>query len=185
MNPTAEQHPDVPVLERIERRAARYARQRAELLDLLHRIEQQQRRLIDQHLGQIRSLLAETAAAEDDLRRLVEGHPECFAKPRTRIFHGIKVGLQKGKGKVEIPDEAKTLRFIREKLPEEQAELLIKVTERVDRRMVADLTAADLKRLGIRLVESGDQVVIKPVDSDLDKLVKALLSNIDIEEEAA
>lgn len=172
-------------LETIEQRAARYAARRAELLDLLRRVEQRQRRVIDNHLGRIRDLLGKVAAAEDDLRRLIQAHPELFERPRTRILHGIKVGLQKGKGKVEIPDEAKTLRYIREKLPEEQAELMIRVTEKVERRALMDLTAADLKRLGVRLIESGDQVVIRPVDSDLDQLVKALLSRIDLEEEAA
>lgn len=172
-------------LDMIERKAAHYAEVRHELMDLLREIEAKQRQIIEERLGQIRAHLATVAAAEADLREWIEAYPTQFEKPRTRVFHGVKVGLQKGKGKVEIDDEPKTIRLIREKLPDEQAELLIKVTERVDRRMVADLTTADLKRLGIRVVESGDQVVIRPVDGDLDKLVSTLLSDVDVEEDAA
>jgi len=173
------------IMTHIEALAGQYADARDQLTALLRVIEARQREIIDRHLDQIRASIRQVAETEERLRHAIEAAPEQFDKPRTRIFHGIKVGLQKGKGKVEIDDEARTIRFIREKLPEEQAELLIKVTERVDRRMVADLTAADLKRLGIRVVESGDQVVIRPVDSQLDKLVKALLADVRLEEEAA
>jgi len=173
------------ILGHIETLAGVYADARRRLADLVREIESRQRRIVEDRLDEIRLALASTAEAEESLRHAIEAAPEQFDRPRTRTFHGVKVGLQKGKGKIEIDDETKTLRLIRERLPEDQAELLIKVTERVDRRMVADLTAADLKRLGIRVVESGDQVVIRPVDSDLDKLVRALLSDVEIEEAAA
>ena len=38
------------------------------------------------------------------------------------------------------------------------------------------------KKLGYRLVDTDDQIVIKPVDSDVDKIVDALLAE---KEEAA
>jgi hypothetical protein len=162
----------------IEALADSYADNRHALADLLNEINEAQRAIISARLGEIRIALAATAAAEDQLKSAIEAAPHLFEKPRTRVLHGIKVGYQKGKGKVEIDDEPKTIRFIREKVPADQAELLIKVTERVDRRAVGDLTAADLKRLGIRVVETGDQILIKPVDGAVDKLIKALLADL-------
>jgi len=165
-------------LQTIETMAERYARQRHTLADLVNQINEAQRAIILSQLCSLRLAMAETAAAEDALRNAIEAEPQLFEKPRTRVLHGVKVGYQKGKGKVEIDDEPKTIRYIREKLPTDQAELMIRVTERVERRAVMDLTAADLKRLGIRIVESGDQVVIKPVDSQVDRLIKALLADL-------
>ena len=42
------------------------------------------------------------AARIADLHQAIQDSPELFIKPRTVIFHGIKIGLQKGKGKIEI-----------------------------------------------------------------------------------
>lgn len=165
-------------MKTIEALAEGYAQRRHALADLLNQIDAEQRAIITRRLRDVRLALADAAAAEDALRNAIEAAPELFEKPRTRVLHGVKVGYQKGKGKVEIPDEAKTIRYIREKLPTDQAELMIRVTEKVERRAVMDLTAADLKRLGIRIIESGDQIVIKPVDSQVDKLIKALLADI-------
>ena len=131
-------------------------------------------------------MAADAQAARDHLQSYIEAAPELFTRPKTRIFSGVKVGYQAGKPRVEIPDEAETIRRIREQLPETQAELLIAVTERVDKRAVANLTAADLKRLRIRIEPGAEQVVIRPVDSDVDRIVKALLdSAARLEKEAA
>jgi predicted RND superfamily exporter protein len=172
-------------MQQIETLAEQFAQRRHTLADLLNQIDAEQRAIITRNLRQLRLALADAAAAEDELRNAIDAAPELFDKPRTRVLHGVKVGYQKGKGKVEIPDETKTIRYIREKLPPDQAELMIRVTEKVERRAVMDLTASDLKRLGIRIVESGDQIVIKPVDSQVDKLIKALLADLPDEQEAA
>ncbi len=172
-------------MKTIETLAEQYAKQRHALADLVNQINEEQRAIILRQLRSLRLAMAETAAAEDALRNAIEAEPQLFEKPRTRVLHGVKVGYQKGKGKVEIDDEAKTIRYIREKLPTDQAELMIRVTEKVERRAVMDLTASDLKRLGIRIVESGDQVVIKPVDSQVDRLIKALLADLPNEGEEA
>jgi hypothetical protein len=44
---------------------------------------------------------------------------------------------------------------------------------------VYDLTAADLKRLGIRVTDDSDVPVIKVADSDIDKMVDALLGDFE------
>ncbi len=57
--------------------------------------------------------------------------------------------------------------------------------ESVDLNAVSDLTGADLKRLGIRIEADTEAVVIKPTDSEVDKLVEALLADAERIEEAA
>lgn len=123
----------------------------------------------------IKEAVARAAEAHDKLHAAIADSPEQFTKPRTQVFAGVRVGFTKQKGKVEVDDEAATIARIRKLVQADQAELLIRVRESVHKPAVYDLTAADLKRLGIRITDDGDAVVIKPVDSEIDKLVSALL----------
>lgn len=124
--------------------------------------------------------LREAAGAERDccdaLLEAVRGAPDLFAKPRTRTVHGIRYGWQLGKPSIEIADEAKTIKRIRETVNAAQQELLIRVTERVDRRAVLDLTAADLRRLGIRQLPGEDLPVVSLPKDGVDRLVETLLA---------
>ena len=49
------------------------------------------------------------------------------------------------------------------------------VTYKPNKDALADMPAGDLKRIGIALTSTGDQVVVKPVDGEVDKIVTALL----------
>lgn len=131
-----------------------------------------------EHLPGIRQAVV---AAKGDLERLyqmVDESRELFEKPRTRTFHDIRVGVMKQRGKVVVDDEAKTIKLIREQLPAAQAELLIKVTERVHKPAVYDLEARDLRRLAIALTDDTDVVTIKLGDSATDRLVNDLVGDL-------
>ncbi len=137
------------------------------------------------HLPGIKVAVAQAAGAHAKLAAALAAAPELFEKPRSLIIEGIRVGFQKQKGKVEFEDEGAVIDRIRRLLPTPQAELLIRTRESVDKNAVYDLTAADLKRLGIRITDDEDAVLIKPVDSEVDRLVTALLQDAEqIEEEA-
>ena len=137
------------------------------------------------HLPAIRQAVAAAAGDIDRLRAAIEAAPDLFERPRTRVLSGIRCGYMKQRGQVVIADEAKTVARIRELLPAEQAELLIRVRESVHKPAVYDLTAADLKRLGVTIEADSDAVVIKPADGDIDKIVAALLKDAERAGEAA
>lgn len=124
--------------------------------------------------------LREAVTAErdcrDDLAAAVECAPELFHRPRTRTTHGIRYGWQTGKARIEIPDEAETIKRV-EKLPQGQGELLLQRKVSVYKPACLDLTAADLRRLGIRQIEGEDSVIVKVMDDAVDKLVDALLAD--------
>jgi hypothetical protein len=128
----------------------------------------------------------ERAAAEQAiLEALIKESPELFDKPRTIVLFGIKVGLGKGKGKIEWESASSVVRLIKKHFPE-QADLLIKTTEKPLKKALAQLSVAELKKLGIQVDETDDQVIIKSVDSEIDKLVAKLLEEAgEIDEEAA
>lgn len=163
-------------MQEIEQFAAAYATERDSLAALVTDMNDALEQVKRARLGAIKQAVQQARQAQADLKAAIEDGKALFDKPRTRVLHGVKVGLTKQRGAVEFDDEAKVVARIRAQLPKDQAELLIRVKESVHKPSVYDLTAADLKRLGIRLTDDCDAVVIKSVDSDVDKLISALLA---------
>lgn len=163
-------------IEQIEHQTRAYADARARLAGRVQALQAQIERLRAEHLHGIRAAVREAADAHDALHALIEARPDCFLRPRTITIAGVRVGYMKQKGSVVIEDEAAVIARIRKLLPAEQSELLIRVRESVHKPAVYDLTAGDLKRLGIAVTDDADAVVIKPVDGEVDKLVNALLA---------
>lgn len=120
---------------------------------------------------------AENAAnAKEKLKAAIEANAQLFEKPRTRLFHGVKVGLIKGKGELRWEDPDQVVRLIRKHFPD-LAETLIRVIECPVKPALAQLPAADLKRVGVSVVETGDQVLVKVADSDIERMVDALFKD--------
>lgn len=126
------------------------------------------------HMPGIRRALNRCADIEARLRQLVTDNPGSFVRPRTRVLHGTKVGYQKAKGKLGFDKPARVVDRIKRLMPD-QAEILIHKVEKPNKEALEKLPAADLKRLGVTVTEGGDLVIVKPVDGEVDKIVKALL----------
>jgi hypothetical protein len=126
------------------------------------------------HMRYIKSFAEDALEKKSLLSNAIDESKDLFEKPKSIILHGMKVGLQKGKGKITIPDEEKTILLIRKNLSD-QADILIKTEEKLVKPALNNLTAGELKRVGLNLVESTDEVLIKPTGSDIDKIVNALL----------
>lgn len=160
--------------EYIEARAKAFADARRELAAAMEELEDELRRARRRRLPRIKRLAALAAAEHDILAQAIDTNRALFVKPRSRLFHGIRVGLQKGKGKLVIASPAAVVKAIRKHFPD-RLEDLVKVTETPLKGPLQRLSAADLKRLGVEIEDAGDEVLIKPADSEIDKLVEALL----------
>jgi hypothetical protein len=178
-----------PDLLPIDEAAERYRRSRDVLRQLAADAQRELQRVKEAHLPLLRQALADVAIADAALRGAVERSPTTlWARVRTRVVHGVKVGWAKAHGKVDWDDETKVIERIRKLLPAAQADLLIRTRESVHKPAVYDLTAGDLKRLGIRIADDCDQVVVKDTTGDLDRAIEALLAerqSADQEAEAA
>ncbi len=172
-------------MEKIQAKAAYYADYRSVLSAQVAALQGEIETLKRAHMDEIRRLVRHASEAKDMLRIEISAAPELFVRPRTQVMSGIKCGYAKQRGKVEMTDEAAVIRRIRTLLPSEQAELLVRVRENVHKPAVYDLTAADAKRLGIRIADDEDVVVIRPTDSEVDKLVAALLDDAERMEDSA
>lgn len=139
--------------------------------DLHDKIEELKR----EHLTAIKEAAADAANAKSALEVIIDESRALFVKPRSIIISGIKVGLQKGKGGLDYNDDETVIRLIRKHLPKEQHELLIKVKESVVKKALGELDVATLKKIGVTVQGTGDVVLIKATDSDVDKIVNAML----------
>ena len=100
--------------------------------------------------------------------------PELFAKPRSRKVADIQFGFRKGSGKIEWDDEDKVIARIRSKRPDLVATAIVS-KESVSKEVIEQLTAAELKVLGIVIANTGDFAFVKAKDADTDALIKLAL----------
>ena len=160
----------------IERSAKHYAEAREHLAGIVAAMNEGIETIKRDHMKRLKKAVNEAAERHDALKTLIETAPGCFIKPRSVVFHGIKLGFAKGKGKIEWDDADQVVRLIKRHYPE-QADVLIATSEKPAKEALANLTAAELKKLGVSVTDGGDAVFIKPADSAVDKMVDALLKD--------
>lgn len=164
-------------MKEIELLAERYAVKYRELESTVQALEDEARAVKRKFMARVRQLAEESACNKAAVLSAVAAAPGLFEKPRTRLLAGVKVGMQKRRGQVVIEDEAATIRRIRQLLPAEQAELLVRVREDVYKQAVYDLSAGDLKRLGIKIANDTDEPIVKIAGEDIEGLVDSLLTD--------
>lgn len=155
------------------------ARKYADSLDAVSRhleaYNAELRLLRRKHLPGIKQAAGVEAQRKTELAAAIIDARASFEDPRTLVLHGIKVGFQKGKGRIVIEDDAKVIAAIRRTFAPSTAGKLIAVIERPIKDALAQLPAHELQRLGITVEDTGDQVVIRPAGTDVDKLVAKIL----------
>lgn len=162
-------------LAKIDALALRLKQRRDELQAVVTKIEDEHLIVTRKHRAALREAYAKCEGAQAALHSEIDANPGLFVKPRTFTLHGVKVGFAKGKGRLVIVDEAKTIELARKHLEPEQVALLVRVTEAVNKKAAGGLTAAELKKIGMHIEEAGDEVVLSFVGSGLDVLLARLL----------
>ncbi|MBX7047256.1 MAG: hypothetical protein K1X86_15610 [Ignavibacteria bacterium] len=102
------------------------------------------------------------ADAEAELTKAIEESRELYIEPRTQTYFNVKAGLQKEHDSYEIEDMDKSVKLIKEKMPE-HADTLIKVTETVIIEPLKNFKPEELKQVGIDFVRGEDKVTISIV----------------------
>lgn len=173
----------MPTLADIDARAKKYAAARGHITAIVTALKTGIDLLKTTELPKLRKEIKTAAEHHDALKALIADAPTLFEKPKTVIMHGLKLGYAKSKGKLVIADADRTVTLIKRHFPE-KADDLIKTEETPVAAALNQLTVADLKKVGVTVIDATDEVVIKPVDSDVDKLVSAFLKEATTEDEA-
>ena len=173
-------------MDEIERLATAYAGRRDALRETVEEAQAALDRVKRDHRAALRRRIGAAVNARAELLAAVESSPALFRRPRTWLLSGIRVGWRKRPGRIEFDDEAATINAIRRKLDSEAAARLIRVSEKVVRGALSELSARDLMRIGALAVEADDEPIAIPADGEIDKLVAALLDGGEpAEQEAA
>jgi hypothetical protein len=162
-------------LNEIEKLAKEFSDARTVLRNRVEVLEEGMLALKKRYLPGIRNAVEKAKEIRAKFADAINDSPALFIKPRTMTLFGIRFGIEKQKGKLEWEDKGIVIKLIKKLFPDSW-ETYIKVKEDPMKKTLATLPSADLKKLGIQVTETGDAVVIKPVDSEVDKLVDALLN---------
>jgi hypothetical protein len=156
-------------LAQIESATLEFALARQRLHTLLADLNAQIEQLKLARHATLHAATNELTQRQEELRALLAASPELFVKPRTATFHGIKVGWQKGKGAIEFTDPDRVVTLIHRHYDAAEANALLHITERPDKEALAKLSVTQLRKLACTVTETGDQIVIRPMEPDLDK----------------
>jgi len=165
-------------LGEIEKLTKSFADARQQLADRVRGLEDEIEAVKRKKMTGIRNAVNNVLEKQSELKAALEESRPLFIKPRTKLFHGVKVGFQKAKGKISWDDDKLVVKLIKKHLTD-QADILIKTKEKPIKKALANLPAADLKKIGVTVGDTGDQVVIESTDSEIDKFVDALLKEDD------
>lgn len=172
---------DETTIQNLENAALAHAKARDILAERIRAIEEDQQKILRRRRAGLRSALAEFDTTRQVLMNHVVDNPQLFKRPRTRIMHGLRVGFMKQKGKVIVSNVEKSIAAIKKLFPN-KAESLINVNLTLPKTGLAQLTADELKRIGVQVTADTDAPVIKSTDSDIDKLIKAISEEAWIQE---
>ncbi len=171
-------------MQEIEKLASKMAMARDSLTGTYLDEQEEIQEIKNAYLKRIRKLTADFKAAHALVVKAVEASPELFVRPRSVILHGIKAGFQKGKGAIGWDDNDKLVARIERLFTAAEAEALIKTTKKPIAAAISDLSVDELKQLGVTVEGTGDTAFAKLADSDIAKMIKALLTDAPEEETA-
>ncbi len=177
MSTTAtETQPEVaPTMQNIAIGASLLAMRRAALSAIVMTMGNEIAAIKRRHLRELTRAVDDVAVRQADLKAMVKAAPELFRKPKSVVLHGITIGYKKGSGKVVFEDEDQVLRLIRKHFSEDEAKTLILTEEHPKKDAIADLSVAELKKIGCTVEGTGDIPFVRAVGTDVEKLAKVLL----------
>jgi hypothetical protein len=171
-------------LQEIEKAAQIYAEARTSLTALVTELNDKINEEKRIRLRAIKRAVAQAGEKHDLLMVMIKDSRELFAKPKSRVLHGLKVGYKKQPGAIEIADEAATVARLKKMYEDDAAALalLIKTTETPIKDALGELSGDKLKKLGVKVTNDTDKAFIKETDGAIDKIVDALLKGATEEE---
>jgi hypothetical protein len=129
------------------------------------------------HLRGLKKQAAIVANLEAELHSAVEQAPDLFKKPRTVTLHGIKLGFQSSAGAITWHDNDQVVALIKKHFKGRETEF-IKVEETPKKDALRALTEAELVKVGCRIEGAGDQVLIKRLDGEVEKMFGKLIDKL-------
>lgn len=138
--------------------------------DLRVRIDQ----VVRSHWPELRRSTTRAAERYEALLAVVTDSRAAFEKPKTKILHGIRVGYRKAQDTIQVLNADNTVALIEKHLPDQQ-DVLISTTKKPVVGGLVQLDDAQLKLIGCKRVPGADEPIAAMAETELDKVVQALM----------
>ena len=166
-------------IEEIISHGRKFAAARTKLAAIVDRIRRAQQSALDENRAALREAVNRANTIQAELAAAIAAEPGLFAKPRTLVIDGIRLGMTTRKGGITFEDAEAVVAAIKKRLPQTW-DVLVRVKETPDKDAIAGLPDDKLAQIFCaRQPDDPNAVVIKPTDSQVDKLVAALLEDVE------
>jgi hypothetical protein len=133
----------------------------------------------DRFTARLRRHASDIRTAREAVLELIAAHPALFVKPKSRVVHGIKLGLRKAADRWAWPADDALVGLIQERCtPEQQAAYLVTTT--VGRKDA--IPPEERARLGVGCTPGTDTPVCEEQATTTGEALVALLAQIPQEE---
>ena len=105
---------------------------------------------------------------------LVSDSAELFQDKKSMSINGVKFGYQKKKGKIEIDNEEFTINKLQELFPD-NADMYLSKKISVSKKALDNLAAADLKKIGVNVIQDSSEPYVKLTDDEIQKMLDAII----------
>lgn len=175
--------------EDIQKVAAILAMAREELAEALRAMQREIDQVKEADMPRVKKAARTVAKDHTRLAQLIQDNRGLFAKPRTQVVAGLKYGIQKRRGKMHWASDAQLVDRIKKlaaqgEISAGEREMLVAVTERPVAKALEQLDVRVLKRLGVTVDADCDEVLIKSVDSEIERAINAIIKDVTQDENA-
>lgn len=108
------------------------------------------------------------------LLTLVESSEELFLDKKSMSINNVKFGYRKKAGTINIDNETFTIDRLRELFPKD-ADKYLSTKISISKKALNNLTAAELKKVGVNVIQDSSEAFVKLTDDEVQKLIDALV----------
>jgi hypothetical protein len=163
--------PDITAIDLLARQ---YADAQTNLDEETNTLRQKIDRAVRDAWPALRAATTRAAERYEALLAAVTDARDVFEKPKTKILHGVRVGYRKAKDTVQVLNADNTCALIHKVLPD-QVDVLISKTEKPVVAGLEQLDDAQLRSVGCKRVAGRDEPIAALAETELDKVVAALM----------
>lgn len=159
----------------VRKLAADYASSHAAVASQVADLDERVRGLKREALPAIKREAEKAGRRKQKVLDWVREHRECFAKPKSQVWNGIRFGWRKKAGRVVADDADAAIERIERELADEPG--LVKTSKRLQLTGLRRLPAGTLARLGITIEDPVEQPFATLVDDEVERLVDVYLAD--------
>lgn len=168
---------DPPALKKVEALCKAHSDKLILLATLTLKVRSEMRRVLAENAEELRKMADDVAKSERSIAALVDANRAAFKSPKTRMLHGVKVGLRTNQGSISFDcDEEVMISRLRGMFDEDRIADFVDVKETVKKTALRDLSDDEQKTLGVTLANNFDKVVVALDKGDPAKIAEALLA---------